>query len=440
MQCNRIAANRNSPISCICAGLGSPNRHKTLLKWRIGASMTEDIEAARQLDRHLRAPRQVWLTGAGISFGAGLPLMYPLTDRVFSLLEKNPADADAHKLVSVVRSDLPDQLHIEHVLSHLGDLIALAERAKDSSATVGAERVAKIRLQTAHHTILRHIRDILRWGYQPSMNGNPERIGKQGEPIVTIDDHRRFIRTLYRVNRAGLDERRDAIHFITTNYDTLIEDALSLERILYADGFSGGAIAAWDEPTLAAASSDQRLKAIITKLHGSIDWYRSGTENGRVFRVRYDDIYPHRSNDNGNVVIYPQSTKYMASREDPFGFLFERFRGLLSHERQQVLFVCGYSFGDDHIDTIIEQHILHPESKTTLVAFASTCAGKLAEWGSSSAGDRIFVLAKDGLYRGKNGPYFQPAAPMMERDWWTFSGMTNLLENGYPADIAEAIE
>lgn len=272
------------------------------------------------------------------------------------------------------------------------------------------------------------------------MGGNPEKVGKQGQPIVSIDDHRRFIRTLYQINRAGLDERRDAIHFVTTNYDTLIEDALSLERIPYADGFSGGAIAAWDELLFAVASTDQRLKAIVTKLHGSIDWYRSGKENGRVFRVRYDDLYPHRSNNNGNVVIYPQSTKYLASREDPFGHLFERFRGLLSNERQQVLFVCGYSFGDDHIDSIIGQHILHPESRTTLVAFSSTYDGKLAEWGAGGAGDRIFVLAKDGLYRGKSGPYFSPSAPMIDRDWWTFSGATDLLENGLPPDIAEAIE
>jgi hypothetical protein len=316
--------------------------------------MTSDIEAARQLDRHLRAPKQVWLTGAGISFGAGLPLMYALTDRVFHLLSTNDDDADAHKLVSAVRDDLPDGHHVEHVLSHLGDLIALAERAGDASAVVGGERVKKLRLQAAHHTILRHIRNILRWGYQPATdNGKDERVGEQGKPIVSIDDHRKFIRTLYRVNRAGLDERRDAIHFVTTNYDTLIEDALSLERISYTDGFSGGAIAAWDETLLTASFTDQRLKAIITKLHGSIDWYRSGEENGRVFRVRYDDIYPSRSDDNGNVVIYPQSTKYLASREDPFGYLFQRFRSLLSYDRQQVLFICGYSFGDDHIDSIM---------------------------------------------------------------------------------------
>ena len=399
--------------------------------------MTTDIDAARQLDRHLGAPRQVWLMGAGISFGAGLPLMFPLTDQVFLRLM---SDHDAHQLVLSVRADLPAELHIEHVLSHFGDLIALAERAHDRSAVVGGERIPKSRLQAAHHAILRHIRDILRWGYVPARGTDAERIGGPGNPIVSIEDHRQFVRALYKVNRAGLDERREAVNFVTINYDTLIEDALALELVPYEDGFSGGAIAVWDEQLFDSAFGNPKVKAVVTKLHGSIDWYRSGREGGRVFRVRYDDLYPTRSDENGIVVIYPQSTKYMASREDPFGSLFQRFRGLLAHDRQQVLFVCGYSFGDDHIDAIIEQHLLHAESKTTLVAFASTYEGKLQEWGNSSAGDRVFVLAKDGLYRGKEGPFFPPIAPATEHDWWTFSGVRSLLENGLPSDIAEAIE
>ncbi|MGV1784390.1 MULTISPECIES: SIR2 family protein [Agrobacterium] len=401
--------------------------------------MSSDVEAARQLDRHIRSPRQVWLTGAGISYSAGLPLMYPLTDRVFYLLEKNPEDSEAFELVKAVRDDLPGNLHIEHVLSHFGDLVALAERAKDASAFVDGHRVHKTKLQAAHHTILRHIRDILRWGYIPASGTLAEQEGKPGKPIVKIEHHRRFVRALYRVNRAGLDERREAIQFITTNYDTLIEDALALELVPYVDGFSGGAIAGWDEQSLQLVAGVSIIKAVITKLHGSIDWYRSGQESGRVFRVRHDDAYPDRSDANGNVVIYPQSTKYMASREDPFGFLFQRFRGLLSAERQQVLFVCGYSFGDDHIDAIIEHQLLHVDSKTTLVALSKSRTPKLKAWGESNAGERVFVLAEDGLYRGSAGPFFPPTATI-KRDWWSFEGTTSLLENGLPTDIAEAME
>lgn len=279
----------------------------------------------------------------------------------------------------------------------------------------------------------------MRWGYIPASGASAEQVGKPGNPIVNIEHHRRFVRALYKVNRAGLDERRDAIQFVTTNYDTLIEDALALELIPYLDGFAGGAVAAWDEHSFRLMAGGPTTKAAITKLHGSIDWYRSGAENGRVFRVRHDDSYPDRSSAIGNVVIYPQSTKYMASREDPFGFMFQRFRELLSQERQQVLFVCGYSFGDDHIDAIIEHHLLNIDSKTTLIALSKSRTAKLKAWGESNAGERIFILAEDGLYRGNSGPFFPPTAAVA-RDWWTFEGTTSLLENGLPADIAQGIE
>ncbi|MET4632925.1 SIR2 family protein [Kaistia defluvii] len=402
--------------------------------------MTGCAETARQLDMHLRAPRQVWLTGAGISFEAGLPLMFPLTDRIFQLLEKDESGGGTRDLIKMISDDLPIDLHIEHVLSHFGDLIALAERSKDKKAAIGTIRVHKIALQDAHHTILRHIRDILRWGYRPANDVEPEQIGNKEKPIVNIEHHRRFIRSLYKVNRAGLDDRRDAVHFVTTNYDTLLEDALALELVPYGDGFVGGAIASWDEQALELSQQNSRTRALITKLHGSIDWYRSGAEAGRVFRVRHDDLYPDRSNANGNVVIYPQSTKYMATREDPFGFLFERFRRLLANNRQQVLFTCGYSFGDDHIDAIIEQSLLHPDNKTTLVAFSKSRNAKLQRWGSSSAGNRIFVITEDGLYRGPDGPFFGATSSGAKRDWWSFSGATSFLEDGLPADVAEQID
>src|SRR3546814_2442820 len=45
------------------------------------------------------------------------------------------------------------------------------------------------------------------------------------------------------------------------------------------------------------------------KLHGSIDWILG--DEGDVWRVRDTDIYPRRS---GSVLIYPQSTKYVATQ------------------------------------------------------------------------------------------------------------------------------
>lgn len=406
--------------------------------------MPNDPDIAKQFDEHLRSPRQVWLLGAGVSVNAGIPLMYPLTDRVSALIENStePNKEQAGDILKFIRTELPDDCHIEHILSHLGDMIALAERAKDTCFLVGDKRMKKIDLQAVHHQILGHIRDVLRWGYKPKTENTEEQIGKTDKPIVSINDHRRFIKALYRVSRAGVEGFREKLHFVTTNYDSLIEDALSLERLPYADGFTGGAIAFWNEDIFKAAKTDIFARAIVTKLHGSIDWYRTSAEQGHVFRVRYDELYPDREPKNGNVVIYPQSTKYMASREDPFGCLFEHFRWLLSRREDQTLIVCGYSFGDDHINGDIELLVGKPQSRTNLVVFLhepeSGLPLSLNRLRRGSAGNRVFIATQKGLYRGNSEANF--SAPVGERDWWRFTGVAQLLEEGLPTDIAEMIE
>lgn len=406
--------------------------------------MSANLDIAKQFDEHLRSPRQVWLLGAGVSVNAGIPLMYPLTDRVAALMESGAEDPEmpSTKILEFIRSELPKDCHIEHILSHLGDMIALAERSRDACFQVGSERIKKTVLQAVHHQILDHIRDVLRWGYRPKSDDREAEEGNRESPIVRVEDHRRFVRALYRVGRAGLDSFREPVHFVTINYDTLIEDALSLERVPYADGLTGGAVAYWSEEAFNAAQNDPSRKALVTKLHGSIDWFRSGKEQGQIFRVRHDELYPDRAISDGSVVIYPQSTKYTASRLNPFGCMFQHFRNLLATDRKQVIFICGYSFGDDHINADMAQLILHPESGTTVVAFAregvSGMPQVLDDWRKSSVGQRIFVATEKGLYRGNSDAAFP--AQKGERDWWTFQGVTDLLQDGLPADIVEAIE
>lgn len=406
--------------------------------------MADGSEVAKQFDEHLRSSRQVWLLGAGVSVNAGIPLMYPLTDRVVSVIKDGDGEQRdlAIKLWDYIKDELSEKCHVEHILSHLGDMIALAERAKDASFQVGDERIHKTKLQNVHHLILRNIRDVLRWGYKPAYEDQPEVIGKAGSPIVTVDNHRRFVQALYRISRAGLDAFREPVQFVTTNYDTLLEDALSLEKVNFADGFTGGGIAYWNEDNFRMVQQQSGTKAVITKLHGSIDWYRSQSEGGQIFRVRHDELYPDRSSESGSVVIYPQSTKYMASRLDPFGFMFQNFRALLATDRKQVLFICGYSFGDDHINADMEQLLLNPKSGITVIAFSEERDDGLdpilKRWAQSSAADRVFVATDKGLYRGATGPFFQSGDD--SRDWWKFEGVCQLLEDGLPADVVEALE
>ncbi len=171
------------------------------------------------LKNHLDASQQNWLFGAGISFDAKIPLMYPLTKRVEKIIDENGSDSDK-SILAALKKDLDDGSHIEHYLSHLGDLIAIAERSKDKSATLDNEKCTVSSLKTAYTAIIKAIGEIVRYGFKG------DEIGTAENPIVEIEYHLNFVEALFS-NRSNL-ESRSKITFFTTNYDTLLEDALAL--------------------------------------------------------------------------------------------------------------------------------------------------------------------------------------------------------------------
>ncbi|NIA56581.1 hypothetical protein HAV22_23440 [Massilia sp. TW-1] len=127
----------------------------------------------QQLDEFLSRPNQMWLLGAGVSLDAGLPLMYPLTDRVIELAVGSP-----HKpLLDALLADLPRGTHIEHVLSQLGDYNTLARRSSFGKAVIGGTEYTIADLEAAHTEILKDIADTVRWGYKPARGGNPAVVG-----------------------------------------------------------------------------------------------------------------------------------------------------------------------------------------------------------------------------------------------------------------------
>lgn len=382
--------------------------------------MTTNDDLLEQLDRHLASPNLAWLLGAGISVNAGIPPMYPLTDRVRDQL----AESNSKDLLTTLWEALPDTAHVEHLLSNIGDYAALAERSRNGSVDVGGKTFTAVALNEAHTEVVAKIAATIRWGYEQKVDDeHPERIGTPEEPIIKIDEHRAFVSALFRTAHAGLQERRGPVRVFSTNYDTLLEDALALEAIPHWDGFSGGAVAfrshcfGQDEPCGA-------YRAHIVKLHGSIDWHLD--EDGRVWRVRDGDTYPEKMQ---RVLIYPQATKYLATQRDPFAAQFELFRRALASTSDNVLAICGYSFGDEHINQEIEHAMNHPDSRTTLIAFSREMADCVDAWRQRPWGKRVYVATEKGLFVGQEGPYHEPAEDG-SRDWWLFSGMTKLLRDG----------
>lgn len=386
---------------------------------------SETKDRLAQFDKLLEEGNQSWLFGAGISLEAGIPLMGALTERVFQLAEMEGEASDKQAL-DAIKEALAKDSHIEHFLSHISDVRAIAERSKDKSIKIGPVTLSLEELDAFHQRILTWIGQTVRWGFILGSDGEDDKVGTRDAPVVKIQDHESFVNALFFRGHAGMVERRHAVRIFTTNYDTLLEDALALKCLSYWDGFTGGAVA-YRSHRYGEEEPKQGHRAHLIKLHGSIDWHMG--KEGKVWRVRDDDQYPEKAS---RVLIYPQSTKYLATQRDPFAAQFDIFRRALGASGENVLITCGYSFGDEHINQEIELSMDRPGNKTTLIVFSKTLNDTLNRWRDSVWGKRIYILTEGGLFVGKDGPYATPEAGET-RDWWTFQGTTAILINGAEA-------
>ena len=248
--------------------------------------MSDFESMLENLNQHLSSNRQSWLFGAGISCDANIPLMSPLTDRVKAIATEANNDKNKEIYESLI-SDLETEAHVEHYLSHLGDLIALAERSKEKCASINGSNFNQQELRSLYSAIVEAIGITVRYGYKK--NGANEVIGSLDKPIVDIDSHINFLKALFRT-RVNLTSRSN-ITFFTINYDTLLEDAMALEKIMVIDGFSGGAMGYWNPSKEFGTEITSSNQYHLYKLHGSVDWHR----NNDVGLVRADmalSIYP----------------------------------------------------------------------------------------------------------------------------------------------------
>ena len=407
--------------------------------------MSDAVDIAEQFEKHLNSPKQTWLLGAGVSCASNIPLMRPLTERVLEVANtvELVVNDEGRRIIAFIQNDIEEDANIEEFLTHLGDFISMANRSRTGCALIGGQLVPKEDLVLVHHILLRIIAETVRWGFKPATFGdNGEEIeaaevGENGKGIAGIKEHSNFVKSLFDSGRAGLEMIRTPVEFFTTNYDTLLEDALALHQIDYEDGFSGGGMGFWMERNYQTRDT---TRAIVTKLHGSVDWYRATENPSALFRVRAGGTYP---GEGGVVMIYPQATKYLNVQRDPFSELFQRFRSRLVQGVDQVLLICGYSFSDEHINDEIEIALADPRSQLTVIAFVNESNGglpmTLQSWRMHSAWkDQVFVASSRGLYQGPYGPFFIAAEG--SREWWTFAGVTKLFSQGLPRDVLEQMQ
>lgn len=133
--------------------------------------------------------------------------------------------------------------------------------------------------------------------------------------------------------------RRFPAEIFTTNYDYLFEIALEGAGIPYFDGFSGSFEPFFCPEAVEDIEAYPHLVK-LWKMHGSLGWtYRESDK-----AVIRQQLAPEDS-----ILIYPSHLKYNTAKKQPYVGLIDRLCTFLQQD-DAVLFTCGYSFGDNHIN------------------------------------------------------------------------------------------
>ena len=362
-------------------------------------------DAVEKFEELLVQSGRAFLIGAGCSKCAGLPLTAELTTIAIG---SDKLDATSKEILAGIKKlfDGATNSHIEDYLSELVDLLAIAERRVERGASraqvpIDGKSYSDAQLRAAAEQIKQSISNA---------------INRQ----VEIKTHRTFVHAVHQPVRVGKAAPGSIVDYLVLNYDTAVEDALAIERIPFSDGIDGGVTGWWNPETF----DRDDLAARVLKLHGSVDWCEVPEDSlpRRIApNLRVPDMQDRR------ILIWPASTKYRETQLDPFAQLADRARRVMRPVRgsQRVLVICGYSFGDAHINTEIDRALHESTGDLTVIAFSSEDepVGQLREW--SQAGEireQVLIFAKRGFFHGDTADRATHDLP-----WWKFENVVRLL-------------
>ena len=95
------------------------------------------------------------------------------------------------------------------------------------------------------------------------------------------------------------------------------------------------------------------------------------------------------------------------------------------HGSQRVLVICGYAFGDAHINIEIDGALRESKGDLTVIAFTSEDepVGRLKEWNQTAEiREQVLIFAKRGFFHGDTADRADSDLP-----WWKFENVVRLL-------------
>lgn len=192
--------------------------------------------------------------------------------------------------------------------------------------------------------------------------------------------------------------RAKSLEIFTTNYDILFERALESAQVPFFDGFVGS-----HEPFFYtdAVDRDELLPGYgwvrLWKIHGSVNW--EIIDHGGFKRI----ARTHQK-DTGQLIL-PSHRKYDESRKQPYVAMIDRLSRILNRE-YSLLITCGYSFNDEHINSIILSILDNsPTSNVISLQFGELSPDdKLVKWAEQKK--NLTIIGKNaGVLGGRYGKW-----------------------------------
>ena len=207
---------------------------------------------------------------------------------------------------------------------------------------------------------------------------------------------------------------RDRLHLFTTNYDRYIEVGADVAGLRLIDRFVGTVT-----PVFRASRLDVDLHynppgirgeprylegvARFTKLHGSVDWvdcHGSIRRFGLPFGA--EDTRPYLaapgldSAGAMQLMIYPNPAKDRETLFYPYSELFRDFAAAVC--RPNSTLVCyGYSFGDEHINRVIEDMLTIPSAHLVIISYSDPLGRIIQTYEKLGRNSQMTLLLGDHL-------------------------------------------
>lgn len=306
-----------------------------------------------------------FLFGAGTSFATGLPTV--LVPAIAKMTKIIVAEVEAHSPeFSTAIKEIQTETELHKIVFSIETLLSSIEAKR---AVIGAGKLNG--LDSKAFTTL-------------AMLVKTSVVKMVSVHEALLADDRKKLAHARLANWVQKARRRFPAEIFTTNYDYLFEIALEGSGIPYFDGFSGSFEPFFCPEAVEDVDAYPHLVK-LWKMHGSLGW---------AYRETDKAVIRQQSAPEDSILLYPSHLKYNTSKKQPYVGLIDRMCAFLQQD-DAVLFTCGYSFGDDHINERIVTSLRRGANSHVIAMYydETKTEGKESVFGLAEAHNSVRGLA-----------------------------------------------